>query len=1133
MNYSKKRNNMISQILQKKVFLWLMMFFMFSGGLYAADINQKITVKFNGITLKEAFVFIEKETGFSIIYSTDVVKDQKKITYTASKIKLSDLLKYLLKDCDCTYQMEDNQLFLVPELKTTPGKQSTNPKLIKGIVKDEKGEPVIGATIIEKGTSNGTITDINGQFSLSVPEKKYLHISSVGYKNSDILVEKDYYDITLFEDVRLIEEVVVIGYGTQKKVNLTGAVEMINKEDIESRPISNITSGLQGMLSGTTITQNNGQPGGGKSSIRIRGMGTISSSSEPYILIDGVEGDMNLLNPDDIESVSVLKDAASAAIYGARAANGVILVTTRKASKETHQTIRYSGYYGLQTPSRLPEMVNGYEYMMLHNEAKRNKGDAELFSEAIMNIYKSGNFDTDDYADTDWIEEVYRDAASQQNHSINISGNSGKMGYYSSYGYLNQEGLVVNNPFNSKRHNIRMRINTSFFKERLKLDAGLSYAGQTTSSSPYEDTGGVFRLANRIDPLVPVKYKNGEWGIGSVNNPVAVAEAGGKKTVNTRDLIANINTSLNIFEGLNANLQFTYDRLGKEAHNFQKGILKFDKFGIPLLGNDQIKSKLIEENYSIESKNIMINLNYERSFNDHNFSTLLGYNEEYNLRKLVTAMRENFPMGDEVEMLDTGTENISNSGTGSHNTLRSFFGRINYDYSGRYLFEVNLRNDASSRFAPDKRWGTFPSFSTGWRFSDETFMKWTNSVMQMGKFRISWGELGNERVGNDGNYFPYLGLIESKPSSASIGGVDRIGFYQRVASNKNLTWETAEIFNMGFDFRFFNNRLNFTGDIFTKNTRDVLLKAEYSAIIGVYRIDDLPEVNMGNIENKGWEITASWKDKIKDFGYNIIANISDVQNKVTSLGSSQPRIDEELRRVGDPLNAYYGYVTDGLMQPSDFETYDPVTGRYSDPKLPVMDAYKTIIQPGDIKYMDLTDDGNIDGDDRKVIGNPNPRYTYSLKADIDWKGIDFSVYFQGVGKVNGYLGYEARHALIDDYSIPKKDHLDRWTPDNQDAKYPRLYYGQGHNREFSDYWVENASYLRIKNLQLGYTFSQEILKKLNLERLRVYVSADNIYTMTEFYKYYDPEIGRTNGSDYPQVKTFVIGLSMSLLGEKK
>ena len=1132
MENTKKKKYFISHPFWKRVSYWFILLFLISSKLWAADINQELTVRFDGITLKQAFSFIEKKTGFSIIYSTDVVKDQEKTTYRASKIKVSDLLSYLLKGRGCSYRVDGDQLFLVPEKRTIPNRKDEKSNYIKGVVKDEKGEPIIGATIIEKGTSNGTITDTDGNFSLSIPMGKYLLISSIGYKSHEEIVEKNFCNIVLWENVHLIDEVFVIGYGTQKKINLTGAVEMINSSDIESRPISNITSGLQGMLSGVTITQNNGQPGGGKSSIRIRGMGTISSSAEPYVLIDGVEGEMDLLNPDDIESVSVLKDAASAAIYGARAANGVILVTTRKASKDTQQKIQYSGYYGVQAPTSLPEMVNGYEYMMLHNEAKRNKGDAELFSEAIMNIYKSGNFDTDDYADTDWVEEVYRKTASQQNHSVNISGSSGKIGYYASYAYFNQEGLVVNNPFNSARQNVRMRINTNFFKERLKLDAGLSYVDQATSSSPYEDTGGVFRLANRIDPLVPVKYKNGEWGIGSVNNPVAVAEEGGKKTINTRDIIGNINASLWIFDGLKANLQFTYDRLGRGTHNFQKGILKFDKFGIPLLGNDQIKSKLTEENYSVENKNFMVNLTYEKSIQNHNISALTGYNEEYSLRKRVTAMRENFPMGDEVEALDTGTENISNSGSGFHNALRSFFGRVNYDYAGRYLLEANLRYDASSRFAPEKRWGVFPSFSAGWRFSDELFMQWANSVMQMGKFRISWGELGNERVGNDGNYYPYLGLIESKPSSASIGRIDRIGFYQRVAANKNLTWETVDIFNVGVDFRFFNNRLNLTGDVFSKNTRDALLKAEYSAIIGVYKIDDLPEVNMGNIENKGWEVTLSWKDRINDFGYNITANFSDVRNKVTSLGNSQPRIDEELRRVGDALNAYYGYVTDGLFQPSDFETYDPVTGRYSNPKIPVMDAYKTIVQPGDVKYLDLTGEGKIDGDDRQVIGNPNPRYNYSLRLNMDWKGFDFSAYFQGVGEVNGYLGYEARHALIDDYSIPKKEHLDRWTPENQDASYPRLYYGQGHNREFSDYWVEDASYLRIKNVQLGYMLPKKILQKLNLERLRVYVSADNLFTFTDFYKYYDPEIGRTNGSDYPQVKTFVIGVNISLLGDK-
>ena len=1109
----------------KKIRFLLAVFCMTFTYLNAQDINKVIHINFDNTPLREAFLIIEKESGYNFIFSNYSVKKEMYISLKEKKIKIVDLLSKLTQMCNTHYKIEDKQIIIIPNQdnvppqKTVPGK-----KRITGIVTDTSSNPIIGATIIDPSSNQGTVTDIDGNFSFECESK--FTVSSVGYKTQELSANKNFYNIVLQEDVQLVDEVIVVGYRGQKKVNLTGAVNSIEQDALENRPIMNVSSGLQGMLPGVSITQSSGQPGNNKTSIRIRGLGTISSNADPYILIDGVEGDMDLLNPNDIESISVLKDAASSAIYGARAANGVILVTTKKASGETKKQISYSGYYGLQRPTRLPEMVNGYEYMILHNEAKKNKGDAELFSEAVINIYRSGNFDTDEYADTDWINEIYRKTAPQQSHNINLSGNTGKLGYYVSYAFFKQDGLVINNPFNSRRHNIRMRFNSDFFNGKLNLDSGITYVDQKNISSPYDDTGSIFRLANRIDPLVPVKYKNGEWGVGSVNNPMAVAMDGGENTEQLTDLIASVSASLHIIKGLDANFQFTYNKQGISNHNFKRGILKYDRFGIPLLGNDQIKSKLAENNYSRENKNLMFNFNYKFNLEKHHFNILAGFNEEYSIRKFVSASRENFPMGDEVESLNVGIENISNDANSSHNSLRSYFARLNYNYADKYLFEANIRNDGSSRFAPEQRWGVFPSFSMGWRFNEERFMSSLSSILNSGKIRISWGMLGNERVGKDGNYYPYLGLIESIPSTP-IGGIEQTGFYMRTAANRHLTWEKVEMSNIGIDLGFLNNRLNFNLDLFLKKTTDALLKAEYSSIIGVYKIEDLPEVNMGSIENKGWEMTLNWRDQIGKFNYSVMATVSDVKNKVTSLGNSNPRIDEELRQVGEPLNAYYGYVTDGLLQPSDFEYYDENKKKYMNPKVPVMDAYKTIVQPGDIKYMDITNNGTIDGDDRRIIGNPNPRYYFALKLDAEWKGIDISAYFQGVGKVNGYLGYEARHALIDDFSIPKRDHLDRWTPDNMNASYPRLYYGQGHNREFSDYWVENASYLRFKNLQIGYNIPFDKLIKKHISKLRVYFSADNLLTATRFYKYYDPEIGRTNGSDYPQVKTFVIGANIT------
>ena len=475
-----------------------------------------------------------------------------------------------------------------------------------------------------------------------------------------------------------------------------------------------------------------------------------------------------------------------------------------------------------------------------------------------------------------------------------------------------------------------------------------------------------------------------------------------------------------------------------------------------------------------------------------------------------------------------------NSGTKDEWALRSYFGRVNYAFDGKYLFEANLRADGTSRFAKGNRWGYFPSFSAGWNFSREKFMEFATSVLSSGKLRASWGELGNQNI--PGNYYPYLSPIiteESYPIGASNTPV--MGLWQNKIGNPDIKWETIRMLNFGVDLSFLNNRLNVDFDWYKKENIDALVRPDVPAIVGVSS-SNVGYVNLGKIDVKGWELNLSWRDKIGSANYNLGFNLSDARNKITDLGGTPESLTStasgSYRRVGDPIGAFYGYLTDGLAQVYDFESVNTTTGKYQKPKFPLVASQNGIVQPGDIKYRDISGpdgapDGVIDDYDKVVFGEKEPHYTYAIKGGLEWKGIDFSFYLQGVGKVAGYLEDEARHAFINDYSIPKKEHLDRWTPMNPNASYPRLYQSQEHNRLFSDYWKEDASYLRLKNIQIGYRFPARMVAPLGINSLRVYASADNLFTKTDYFGAYDPEVRTTSGDVYPQVKTYVFGLSIT------
>lgn len=1015
---------------------------------------------------------------------------------------------------------------LIVLLNFVPFKQTfsqSNSRVLTGVVTDKvSNESLPGAIVSAEISGKSTVTDQQGRFSLEVSPNDKITIKMMGYEYQTLAItDQKILKIALDFSTSGLAEVVVVGYGTQKKVNLTGSVASVTAEDLQGRPVTAISTALQGLMPGVTIQSFSAQPGITGGTIRVRGVGTLGNSN-PFVLIDGIEGDLNILNPDDIESISVLKDAASSAIYGARGANGVILITTKKGKNTDKPSVGYSNYYGYQTPTRVPEFLSSAEYIELLSESQRNVGRPITYDQVALEKAQTGS-DPDYFSNTNWPDEILKKRAGQQNHSVNINGGSNKTNYFLSYAYLNQDGLVTGNNFGANRNNIRARINTEIL-DRLNVDAILGFVDRNYSQTAWDtdDNSGVIYSATQISPLVPLRFTNGTWGYGGgSNNPVATATDGGYNRFRSEELTGNFSATLNILKGLNARAQYAITRENSKRELFT------NKIDYRYPGTDNIVwtntqfNNLDNRDYINRYQNFTSTLDYDKTFNKQHVVTLLaGYSQESTSNEGFQAFRQNFA-DPNIQVLNGGDQLIQrNSGSAYEWAIASYFGRVNYSFKDRYLLEGNFRFDGSSRFSEDNRWGFFPSISAGWIFSEESFFSGIKNIVPFGKVRLSWGQLGNQYVGS--GYYPYItsiGTVGTMP----IGGTQTTGFARSILANSNLSWENITMQNIGLDLQFLSGKLNVTADAFIKETNDILLRVTLPDVLGFAE----PEQNAGSVENRGLELSANWRDKIGEVGYGFSANFSNIKNKVTNLGGVPPNLGDRLRQVGFPIDAFYGLEADGLAQVSEF-SFDPVTGRRT-PNFPVISGDASRIGPGDVKYKDLNNDGQITlADDRKVLGSAFPQYTFGFRGNLDWKGVDFSFFFQGAEKVNGYIAGPARHAFINESSNPQKIHLDRWTPENPDASYPRFTYQQQHNQRFSSYWLEDADYIRLKNVQLGYTIPQRLTSKFKLDRFRIYASADNIFTSSDYYYAYDPETPVTSGGYYPQVRTIIFGLNIGL-----
>lgn len=1105
-------------------------------GLFPSKVFAQVNVKIDRLPLKEALVEVEKQSGYSFFYSDHLPHQDAVVSVKATNSNIESVMDDLLKGLGIKYEVKPDKQITLTEKLQTPKETSKNPslKVVSGTVVDASGLPVIGAGVLIEGTSTGAVTDENGKYSIEVPSgDSILEFSCMGYQTLKVSFDgRRVMDVTLREDTQFLDEVVVVGYGTQKKVNLTGSVSMVGSDEISARPISSVSSGLQGLLPGVTVVNPNGQPGESNTTIRVRGIGTIGNAN-PLILIDGVEGDISAINPEDIESVSVLKDAASASIYGSRAANGVLLVTTKKVNKASDSKARVSlgAYFGLQTPTRLPQMCDAIEFMTLDNEARQNVGTSPAWTEDQFAKVRD-NTDPNFFANTDWLSQVLNKFAPQQNYNVTLSGSLGSSGYMLSYRYFDQKGLTVGSSTGEKRHNVRFKMDTKLL-DRVTLSSNLSYTSRKVTSPVNSLTsgGGAIYTAMRIAPNAPVKYTDGTWAYGGGNtNPVAVLNDGGRSVTSTDEFSLLEVLKVDILKGWDVSATYNLT----SSNGLREILKKTITFNNPEDGSSYVYAQPNTlKNIDIRNlqQTFILQTNFDFTFGKHNLSGVVGMSQEWYKGTSFSASRNNLITEQDPALNLGDASTMSNDASSSRWALRSGFGRISYNYDERYLLEANLRYDLSSRFHKSNRGGWFPSVSAGWRLSEERWMQFAKPVFDNIKIRASWGMLGNQYVGS--SEYPYLSVLKSFNSEVSLIGANATtGYAQSTLANPNLSWEQIKMFDVGLDLAMLGNRLTFSFDWYDKDTEGILLQLNYPAQIGAKP----SEQNAGKVNNKGWEIDLGWREQRGDFFYGIGFNLSDVKNKIVDLAGNAPDLSGyQIRMVGYSIDAFYGYVADGLMSPEDFKISDPVNNNYSLPKIPVI--LGNDYQPGDIKYKDISGpDGVPDGRitpeyDKVVLGSNIPRYTYSIRGDFGWKGIDFSFVIQGVGKCDGYLEGSARHAFQDMAAYPQKVHLDRYnvvTNPNLNASYPRLTYNTSFNQStFSTYWMEDASYMRLKNIQLGYTFPEKWMKKARIDKLRIYLSADNLFTVSKYFYAYDPETPVSKGGYYPQVKTFVIGLNLN------
>ena len=1087
----------------------------YSNSRYAENVKLSVSMK-DSSTILDLFKQIENKSEFVIIYNAEVVDVNTKIELsTVSNSSIEVILNNALDHTPYTYTIDDRQVTI--SLANRVELDTKEQRKVTGVVMDNMGKTITGATIVVKGTDVAVISAAKGNFAIQAKKSDILIISFMGYKTLEVSAAQPVLKVTLDDNAIIAEEVVVIGYGTMKKSDLTGSISVISGDNIADRGNVSVAQSLQGAVSGVMVTRDGSTPGSG-GTIKVRGVTSIGNS-DPLIIVDGISVDnIDHVNPDDIESLNVLKDAASASIYGSRAAAGVLLITTKRA-KDNKTSLRYSFEMGFSQPTDLPQQESAVEYMTAYNEMRWNDlgnkpGDEySNYEKSIIDNYDQLKIEEPNkYFDTDWRDLIFQDKAVSKSHNVSIQGGSKFVKSNASFSYDDINSLLSTNRYQK----ITSRFNNDFTtNDYISATVDVSYKRSIVDESSYNP---LTEMA-KAPAVFGAMWSDGRVADGkSGNNPYAAYKYGGMKQGVYDRLGGKIGLDIKPVKGLKLSavlaptINFDYSKDFRESVPVFSAEDPSESMGYVEWCDKTILKETRNNSYELTTQFFA---NYDKTFNGkHNLSMMMGYENFYAKYEMLGASRDQYLL-DNYPYLNLGPLTYrDNSGSAYENAYRSIFGRIAYNFESRYLVQVNVRYDGSSRFHEDYRWGLFPSISLGWVASQEEFMKSQNVISYM-KVRASYGTLGNERIGN----YPYQATM-SFENSPFYHGTDVVAeqvAYQARYAIRDISWETTESYDVGVDMNFLDNRLRFSGDYYQKRTKDMLLALEIPDYVGFAN----PNQNTGVMSTKGLDIDLGWNDRVGDFNYSVSVNFSHFESVMGDLGGTQ-FLGSRVRMAGSEFDEWYGYKSDGIYQ-TQAEVDDSA-------------VISSAVRPGDVKYQDISGpdgvpDGKITPDyDRVLLGGSLPKYMYGGTIKLGYKGVDFGVSFEGIGKRMTSMASTLEYNSNNWGGFPTETTENNWShyntsEQNLDAKYPRLTEpNKKDNRTMSDFWLFNGGYLRIKNMTLGYTIPSKYTKKLMVNNLRVYISANDFLSIDRYPEGYDPESSRFK---YPIMSSFLGGVSIT------
>jgi TonB-linked SusC/RagA family outer membrane protein len=1114
-----------------------------------------LNLDLDNVELEEVFDAIRKQSEFEFFYSNDHLNTSVKVSVKSRNGDIKQVLKQVLP---AGYEFEINDRYILikknKEEASKPQPQQSDKKKIAGVVKDEYGVPIIGANVIEKGTINGTITDLDGKFSLEAHPGASLEVSYLGYAKQ-VIKAGDNLVITLKEETSALDEVIVIGYGSQKKANLTGAVAAVTGERLENRSVPTLTQALQGTVANLNISTSNGAPGS-KQNINIRGYtgikiddnGTKSNvSGSPLIVIDGVQGgDLSMVNMNDVENISILKDAASAAIYGSSAPFGVIIVNTKKG-RTGKPIITYNNNLGFSQPTNLPKYVNSLDFANAFNEVAENSNyTAKLFSDDVIQRikdYQAGiikdetikNPSSDNWlswnganGNNDWFDIYFKKASFSQQHTIGVSGGSETSNYYIGLGYNQQDGLYnyANDVY--KRYNMRANLSSDLTKwmtvsvrtafSRADTDNPTIYGGISGGSSYSYD---YFHQLGRTYPTVPFKNPDGYYSEGS---GIQLFTEGGRQKSTTDNAILTGEVLFHLLPGWDLTANYTYDGTYIENSNHRKTFYAVRPSGTQYPRGGTSPNYFERNMYKYQHHTINIFSSYERTAGSHYFKVMGGFTQELTDRLRLRGSND-YLYSDEVPSLAmTYGANQNATDAVSQLAIRGAFGRINYNYKERYLLELNGRYDGTSRFLKDVRYKFYPGISAAWVPSQESFWEPVSEYIDHIKIRGSYASLGDQAFTD--SYYPFYPSLGNNPPTSThwiFSEGRQSAIWQPGLTNYDLTWITTNTLGVGVDMNFLRNRLTFSFDWYKRHAKDFVSFGEkLPAILGT----SAPRINDAETETKGFEITIGWRDKIGNVSYGANAVLSDYTGKILKF-NNPTKLISDMWYDGMTMGEIWGYETVGLFK--DQAEIDATDQSYINANWYV----------GDVHYKDLNKDGKInigdntvdDPGDRKIIGNSTPRYSFGITLDAEWKGFDCTVFLQGVAKRDIMFASNANYfwGFTDGewQSSYFTQQTDRWTPDNTNGYLPRAYFNTNKNRQTQTRYLQNAAYLRLKNIQIGYTIPKFLTDKINFQKVRFYVNAENMATFTKLMNIVDPEIVNESAKVYPLQRTWAFGVNVT------